>query len=237
MSSDPDPERQRSLNRETSSDASPLFILPPPNPLTAADQQRRERLLPRAPRGGMSHSYRGRPSQFGSSDRYMSRSRARMGGTSGGSASSLSHLQNAQILESELEAASSSLRAILDDPIPNFSSPPIAAQSYAEEAAMYNRQAKRRKLDSERPGFSGFSYGKYGQNEPGQLKMEIVSCDGGIFEEHHGNYAAENLLENDATVYCTKSNRCNLVLRHQGGTIFCLKELVIKAPHSGYTAP
>jgi hypothetical protein len=44
-------------------------------------------------------------------------------------------------------------------------------------------------------------------------------------------------LKNDATVYCTKSNRCNLVLRHQGATVFSLKELIIKAPHSGYTAP
>jgi hypothetical protein len=86
-------------------------------------------------------------------------------------------------------------------------------------------------------GFKGFSYGRYGQVEPGKLKMEIVSCDGGIFSEHGGNYAAENVLKNDSTVYCTKSNRCNLVLRHQGGTAFSLKELIIKAPHSGYTAP
>jgi hypothetical protein len=90
------------------------------------------------------------------------------------------------------------------------------------------------KLDSE---FAGFSYGKYGQVEPGKLKMEIVSCDGGIYQEHGGDYSAENILKNDGTVYCTKSNRCNLVLRHQGATVFSLKELVIKAPHSGYTAP
>jgi hypothetical protein len=91
------------------------------------------------------------------------------------------------------------------------------------------------KTDSE---FRGFQYGRYGQVEPGKLKMEIVSCDGGMYDEHlPGNYSAENVLKNDGTVYCTKSNRCNLVLRHQGATVFSLKELIIKAPHSGYTAP
>jgi hypothetical protein len=110
---------------------------------------------------------------------------------------------------------------------------------YSGEAA-HNRRVKRRKLDSDsvEPEFTGFRYGRYGQVEPGRLKMEIVSCDGGIYQEHSGrDYAAENILRNDDTVYCTKSNRCNLVLRHQGGTVFSLKELMIKAPHSGYTAP
>jgi hypothetical protein len=67
--------------------------------------------------------------------------------------------------------------------------------------------------------------------------MEIVSCDGGIFQGNDTSYSAENVLRNDNSVYCTKSNRCNLVIRHQGGTVFSLKELVIKAPHSGFTAP
>lgn len=122
--------------------------------------------------------------------------------------------------------------------------------------------------------------------------MEIVSCDGGIFQDQgasQGTYGAENVLRNDASVYCTstcpqmylltcyilkepnfgdgvkdtevgfgseirlqgsaadralfrlthgiESNRCNLVIRHQGSTPFCLKELIIRAPHSGYTAP
>jgi hypothetical protein len=137
-----------------------------------------------------------------------------------------------------LEAASSSLRALLDDPVPEISSPPLEPNHYPEEAD-YNRRAKRRKLDSDNlnPGFKGFSYGRYGQVEPGKLKMEIVSCDGGIFDHHSGNYAAENVLRSDDTVYCTKSNRCNLILQHHGATVFNLKELVIKAPHSGYTAP
>lgn len=107
-----------------------------------------------------------------------------------------------------------------------------------------NHRAKRRKLDSDNldKGFPGFSYGRYGQVESGKLTMEIVSCDGGTISEeggrsYPGDYSAENILRNDDTVYCTKTNRCNIVLRHQGATPFCLKELIIKAPRSGYTAP
>jgi hypothetical protein len=173
------------------------------------------------------------------SNRYLEQARALMGeGTENenprGAGNGLAGLHRAG---RQLEAASSSLRSLLDDPIPNLSSPVLEAE-YSSEAE-HNRRAKRRKLDSDRVDapFAGFNYGKYGQVEPGKLKMEIVSCDGGIFQEHSGNYAAENVLKNDGTVYCTKSNRCNLVLRHQGATVFSLKELIIKAPHSGYTAP
>jgi hypothetical protein len=173
------------------------------------------------------------------SNRYLEQARALMGeGTENenprGAGNGLAGLHRAG---RQLEAASSSLRSLLDDPIPNLSSPVLEAE-YSSEAE-HNRRVKRRKLDSDRVDapFAGFNYGKYGQVEPGKLKMEIVSCDGGIFQEHSGNYAAENVLKNDGTVYCTKSNRCNLVLRHQGATVFSLKELIIKAPHSGYTAP
>lgn len=139
----------------------------------------------------------------------------------------------------QLENSVSSLRSLLDDTIPSLSSPTLEAQEYSGEAE-HNRRVKRRKLDTDKTDseFRGFKYGRYGQVEPGKLKMEIVSCDGGMYDEHPpGNYAAENVLRNDGTVYCTKSNRCNLVLRHQGATVFSLKELIIKAPHSGYTAP
>ncbi|CAD6499326.1 BgTH12-03446 [Blumeria graminis f. sp. triticale] len=101
-------------------------------------------------------------------------------------------------------------------------------------------RVKRRKYSPETRSntrFTGFNYGRYGQVEPGKLKMEIVSCDGGIFEGTDTHHPAENILQNDNSVYCTKSNRCNLILQHQGATVFCLKELSIKAPHSGYTAP
>jgi hypothetical protein len=101
-----------------------------------------------------------------------------------------------------------------------------------------NRRIKRRKLDSDRvaSNFKGFSYGKYGQVEPGPLTMEIVSCDGGLYADEH-SYPPENILKNDTSVYCTKSNRCNIVLKHQGGTVFSLEELVIKAPGSKFSCP
>lgn len=96
-----------------------------------------------------------------------------------------------------------------------------------------NRRNKRRKLDAETQAFSfpGFRYGKYGQLEPGQLQMEMVSCDGGMFS-NRAAYSADNILKDDNSVYCTKGNRCNIILRHQGATAFTLSELVIKAPAS-----
>lgn len=101
-----------------------------------------------------------------------------------------------------------------------------------------SRRSKRRKVDSDKlvPDFDGFRYGTYGQVEPGTLKMEIVSCDGGMFLNEL-SYSAENILKNDGSVYCTKGNRCNIVLRHQGATVFNLTELVVKAPSSNYSSP
>ncbi|KAK1780964.1 hypothetical protein QBC45DRAFT_407167 [Copromyces sp. CBS 386.78] len=100
------------------------------------------------------------------------------------------------------------------------------------------RRAKRRKLDSDKvpPSYKNVLYGKYGQVEPGPLLLEIVSCDGGLFRDGRA-YVAENILKDDASVYCTRTNRCNIILRHQGGTVFSLKELVIKAPGSHYSQP
>ena len=106
------------------------------------------------------------------------------------------------------------------------------------------RRAKRRKLDSDKAlsSYKSVLYGKYGQVEPGPLLLEIVSCDGGLFRDGRTyvdgrNYVAENILKDDASVYCTRTNRCNIILRHQGGTVFSLKELVIKAPGSHYSQP
>ncbi|KAF5013728.1 hypothetical protein FDECE_269 [Fusarium decemcellulare] len=151
---------------------------------------------------------------------------------------------NLEDLDRHLEEANSHLRALLDlqnhpsltPPLmpPNFS-PPLRPQDLPDS----NRRHKRRKLDSDRltPAFKGFRYGKYGQVEPGQLQMEIVTCDGGMFS-NESSYAAENILKNDNSVYCTKGNRCNIVLRHQGATVFTLRELVIKAPASmNYSHP
>lgn len=98
---------------------------------------------------------------------------------------------------------------------------------------------KRRKLDSDdlREGMRGFNYGQYGQVVPGALKMEIASCDGGTYDPDGDSSFPENILRNDQSVYCTKSDRCNLVLRHRGEAPFCLKKIVIKAPRTGFDAP
>lgn len=143
----------------------------------------------------------------------------------------------------ELDDANNQLRALLDFTPPpaqayselSFPSPPLQVQGATDDS----RRAKRRKLDPDRltSGFKGFSYGKYGQVEMGPLTMEIVSCDGGIYSDDGHSYAAENILKNDSSVYCTKGPRCNIVLKHQGSTVFTLKELVIKAPRQNYTSP
>lgn len=243
MSSEPDPERRRNLQRE-SQEPSPLFVLPPPS---APASEPREANSPRdraaARIAGMS-ARRGRPprerfwaTSEGRALRALQQQENGVRSVEEGSRRLTDIMNNGT---RQLENNVSSLRSLLDDTIPNLSSPTLEAQEYSGEAE-HNRRIKRRKLDDTDKidtTFTGFSYGKYGQVEPGKLKMEIVSCDGGMYEEPRGgNYSAENVLQNDATVYCTKSNRCNLVLRHQGATVFCLKELIIKAPHYGYTAP
>lgn len=141
-----------------------------------------------------------------------------------------------------LAEASSTLSSLLDQPIPRFASPDITARDHSGEAEMNRGRGKRQKLDADGPegSIQGFSYGHFGQVVAGRLKMDIVSCDGGNHIEPSGDttdYGAENTLRNDQSVYCTKSNRCNIILRHQGGTTFCLKKLVIKAPEKGFTAP
>ena len=141
-----------------------------------------------------------------------------------------------------LAEASSNLSSLLDQPIPRIASPDIATQEYSGEAEVNRRRSKRRKLEGDGPGggMQGFNYGHFGQVVPGRLKMEIVSCDGGShIEQYNGtkDYGAENVLRNDQSVYCTKSNRCNMILSHIGEITFCLKKLVIKAPERGFTAP
>jgi hypothetical protein len=153
--------------------------------------------------------------------------------TTGSSAANLERLQD----------ANSHLRTLLDftdtSPIlptmpPRETSPPLRNLDHHDEG----RRVKRRRLDSDKTAqvYRGFRYGKYGQCEPGQLNMELVSCDGGMYS-NQPEYAAENILKNDASVYCTKGNRCNIVLRHQGSTVFSLSELVIRAPGDNYSSP
>lgn len=144
-----------------------------------------------------------------------------------------------------LNEASSNLSSLLDQPIPRIESPDMSAREYSGEAEVNRRRAKRRKLDADPLSaghLRGFSYGYRGQVLPGPLKMEIVSCDGGLHTEaarHGREYWPENVLRNDKSVYCTDTDndKCNLILRHMGETTFCLKKLVIKAPERGFTAP
>ena len=116
-------------------------------------------------------------------------------------------------------------------------------REYSGEAEVNRRRAKRRKLDSDSLSnghLRGFSYGFRGQVVPGPLKMEIVSCDGGIHSDaimHGREYHPENVLRNDKSVYCTDRSECNLILQHMGQTPFTLKKLVVKAPERGFTAP
>lgn len=98
---------------------------------------------------------------------------------------------------------------------------------------------KRRKLeaDDNREEFRGFNYGHNGQVVPGMLQMEIASCDGGSYDPDSGCSRPENVLDNNSSVYSTKEDRCNLVLRHRGEAPFCLKKIVIRAPQCGFDAP
>ena len=201
---------------------------PPSNGMLSADIQ--------APTSAV----RTRP-QAAPSERYLQRHRHRQQQHPGPSLSdSIGTVQQAV---ERLNEASSNLSSLLDVPMPRMISPDIAAQEYSGEAEVNRRRAKRRRLDSEPVdgGFKGFSYGHRGQVVTGPLKMEIVSCDGGHYPGHAGqhvrHYWPENVLRNDKSVYCTEGNRCNIILRHQGKTTFCLKKLVIKAPERGFDAP
>jgi hypothetical protein len=102
------------------------------------------------------------------------------------------------------------------------------------------RQSKRRKLahDGDLPNNAPIKYGWNGQVEPGDLKLEIVSCDGGDYgPPEHTGFRAENVLRNDYSVYCSRSAMCNILFRHQGETIFHLDTFVVKAPECGFSAP
>ena len=125
--------------------------------------------------------------------------------------------------------------------LPRIGSPDLATAEYSGEAEI-NRRRKRRKLDNDRSvdGLNGFSYGWRGQVVPGQLKMEIHDCDGGLHAEaaqQGQQYWPQNLLRNDKSVYCTEKSQCNIILQHVSETCFTLRKLVIKAPERGFTAP
>lgn len=113
---------------------------------------------------------------------------------------------------------------------------------------------KRRRLDStpneedERPNIHQVNYGYEGQVVSGKLNMALEYCDGGVFEEgvccpvhnvpNAEQFGVDNIFDEDPTmVYCTKGSRANIIIKHEGGRPFTMKELIIKAPRSGYTSP
>ncbi|RMD41493.1 hypothetical protein DV735_g3654, partial [Chaetothyriales sp. CBS 134920] len=100
-------------------------------------------------------------------------------------------------------------------------------------------RAKRRKLDDgsydEQP--KALTYGHKGQVVPGQLRLEIVSCDGGEYARMPVNSWPQSVLEDNASVYCPNSNRCTILFKHWSGMPFALTKIVIKAPRSGHDAP
>ncbi|KAI0480304.1 hypothetical protein GGR56DRAFT_625557 [Xylariaceae sp. FL0804] len=227
MSSDPNSGAPRRLSREAqSSDSSPLYNLPSSAPslpsLRSVNTIRRPWVAP-PPSNPVGRHGRSRPS---------ARSRLHMSLDDDG----LTPRDRAWIYGTDDPNAQ--LQAVLNyTRIPSQSHQDSAEPS--PEPTEENRRVKRRKLDSDglSAGFRGFRYGRHGQVEPGQLTMELVSCDGGTYLEDGQKYTAENILKNDHTVYCTETPRCNIILRHQGATVFTLKELVVKAPRSNFTSP
>lgn len=149
--------------------------------------------------------------------------------------------QTMQEAVNRLNQASSNISAALDPPARPIASHNVATQGHTREAAVNevnSQRAKRRKLnDGLLAKNFGPNYGYRGQVVPGLLRMEIVFCDGGLHEYGKDKYRPENVLRNDLSVYCTRSSKCDLVLRHEGGAPFSLSKLVIKAPETGFTAP
>ncbi|KAI1393913.1 uncharacterized protein F4822DRAFT_386363 [Hypoxylon trugodes] len=263
MPFDPAEVRQRFSREPQSSDASPLYNLPPSAPYLPPLRSLTSTRRPSPMSGSGLPS--GRHARARPADRYSARLRGAheprneageeaaefwerlepfdrlQRGTRRPAAAQLRDTQSPFDEERSREDTNSQLRALLDftNPDLSFSSPPPPPLPTAQDSTEDNRRVKRRKLDSDRlsSGFQGFRYGKYGQVEPGQLTMELVSCDGGIYSDDGHRYAAENILKNDQTVYCTEGPRCNIILRHQGATVFTLKELIIKAPRSNFTSP
>ncbi|KAG6094146.1 hypothetical protein E4U14_008553 [Claviceps sp. LM454 group G7] len=136
-----------------------------------------------------------------------------------------------------LDEANTQLRTLLDMTtqvhlmtplLQSTASPTVRSRDVSDDE---NIRSKRRRVGSNPPVPSsrGFRYGRYGQVEPGRLRMEIVSCDGGMFS-NESFLTADNILNDDVSTYCSTGNRCNIVLRHQDASVFALEELVIKTP-------
>jgi hypothetical protein len=113
----------------------------------------------------------------------------------------------------------------------------------SESDATVQRQTKRRKLvhDLDVIAYDPVIYGWNGQVDPGHLRLEIISCDGGQHPQPRMSrpmaYRVENVLKDDKSVYCSESHECNILFRHQAEALFHLNSLVLQAPEQGYTAP
>jgi len=113
---------------------------------------------------------------------------------------------------------------------------------HSNEGTTGERSAKRRRLNAQSPppAKKAHKYGHYGQVEPGRLRMEIVSNDGG---EHKDPMkpsiflGADNVLKTDKSVFCSERESAGILLRHADETPFCLEKLHIAGPAHGFSAP
>ncbi len=108
-------------------------------------------------------------------------------------------------------------------------------------AVVGDRRVKRRKLDTETSSVpkQAIQYGYYGKVEPGRLKMELVSCDGGEHRDPRHpatSLGPDNMLKHDKSVYCSERPHANILLRHADSSTFCLEKLHIIGPEHGFTA-
>jgi hypothetical protein len=93
---------------------------------------------------------------------------------------------------------------------------------------------KRRRLDKTLETIDPVPYGYHGQAVPARLRMQLISCDGG--DLGHEN-TVENVLRNDSSVFCTRDSNCNMVLSHEGETMFTLSKLIIRRPGYNFSQP
>ena len=141
-----------------------------------------------------------------------------------------------------LTEVTSNLTSVLDEPLPQILGPDEFT-GLIDDMDGYNRRSKRRKLDSDPlDAHPSFSYGYHGQVAPGRLKMVMSSCDGGQVvepDELHPQkyYPPDNVLRNDKSVYCSKKDKCNILLKHWGETPFTVTKVIIKAPDLGFNSP
>jgi len=100
------------------------------------------------------------------------------------------------------------------------------------------RTRKRRKLDdgSSDDGNIIPSYGLEGMLVPGALKMKVVGNDSNHESLTPQEEAAKFKLSTPGNTdsYRSKRNKCNILLKHQGGWPFSLTKIVIKVPRHDY---